>query len=356
MPNFEEAAQFMKDWWSGAEMPRPVLNISIPVQPDPKELMPLPEIKGTFCPPYTMKNMDYRLARENNIIVSRRYFAEGMAVASPMLGAGSLAFHLGGTVIENHDTVWVEHGYKSIKEINIFFDENNASWKYQWELINKLIELGKDRFIVRHTDMLEGLDILSALLGPQQLVFDLMDYPEIVMEKAKAINEIFLSLYFRILNIIRDKLGGSHYLFWSPGIMYRGQCDFAALLSPQMFKTYALPDIKKIMDRMDNIIYHWDGPGALCHLDALLETIKLDVLQWVPGAGNPSGSDKKWWPMYHRILEAGKRIQLAGAFTLDDILPVKKEFGKKFYKFMINMTGLETEEQALNAIRLLSDN
>ena len=354
MPGYQDAAKFMTDWWNGVEMPRPVLSINVPVSPDPDLLMKVPVIEGIFCPPYTTKNLEYRLARENNRIISFKYFAEAMAVASPVLGPGSLAMYLGGQPLENEETVWVNPWYKSIKDVELNFDEKNPIWKFQWDLTTRLAVLGRDRFLVRPSDMLDGLDVLSEMLGPEQLLLDLMDYPEIVMEKSDALTRLYLQLFNREHEAIKDKLGGSHYLFWSPGRMYRGQCDFSAMLSPQMFRTYALPGINEIMETMDHVIYHWDGPGALCHLDALLETKKLEVLQWVPGAGNNPAIDKRWWPMYHKIFEAGKRIQLAGAFTVESLLPLKKEFRYNFYKFMTNMKGLNTEQEALNAINELS--
>ena len=58
--------------------------------------------------------------------------------------------------------------------------------------------------------------------------------------------------------------------------------------------------------------------------------------------------------MYHKILNAGKNIQIAGNFRLNDVLPMKKEFNRDFYRFMIGLAEINTKEEALNAIDLLS--
>jgi len=353
MPNYEEATAFLSDWWGGKEMPRPVLRIRVPTQPEQGQLMPLPEMKGIFCPQFTLKSADYRVAYENNHIVSHRYFAEGMAVANNWISAGSLALHLGCEPIEDRDTVWHKHRYNSIHEVDISFNEKSPYFPYQWELTTRLADLGKGRFVVRPADTVDGLDILASLLCPQQLVYDLIDYPDLVMDKLIAINDIYLSLYDKEHEIIRDKLGGSHYILWAPGKMYRGQCDFASLLSPEMFREYAVPEMKRVMKHMNHIMFHWDGPGALCHLDALLDIDKIEIIQWVPGAGNTPGYDRRWWNMYHKIIEAGKRIQVTFCPDAQLALPMKKEFGKDFCKFMFTF-DCETEALAIDAIDMLT--
>ena len=41
--------------------------------------------------------------------------------------------------------------------------------------------------------------------------------------------------------------------------------------------------------------YHLDGPGAVVHLDALLEIPHMKAIQWVPGAGQPTAAG--WIPL-----------------------------------------------------------
>jgi len=279
-----------------------------------------------------------------------------MPAANPTIGAGSFALFLGGKPVERPDTVWVEPWFKSIKDVEVAFNENNPCWLYQMKLINRLLELGKDKFLVSPSTGMDGLDILSLMLGSQQLVYDIMDYPEIVIEKNRLITDQCIKLCERQYDIIRDKSGGSVYLCWSPGRAYRGQCDFSAMLSPQLFKTIGIPDLRRLFARMDHTIYHMDGPGALCHQETLLEMEEMDVLQWVPGAGNPQCCDRKWWYIYHKTFEAGKKMQIFSQPVIDDLLPLKKEFGKNFRNFMIIINQpFNNKKDAVDAINLLSE-
>ena len=56
-------------------------------------------------------------------------------------------------------------------------------------------------------------------------------------------------------------------------------------------------------------IYHLDGPGALRHLDTLLEIDKLDAIQFVYGDGARPAT--RWLDVYMRIQDAGKNIHVS---------------------------------------------
>jgi hypothetical protein len=77
-----------------------------------------------------------------------------------------------------------------------------------------------------------------------------------------------------------------------------------------MFKDVFLPSIVAECQHYEACIYHLDGPGALKHLDALLEIEELAAIQWVYGAGHGRASD--WLHVYRRCQQAGKALQLSG--------------------------------------------
>ena len=126
---------------------------------------------------------------------------------------------------------------------------------------------------------------------------------------------------------------------WSPGNTGRFQCDFSAMLSPLLFDRFELPDLKRLCARHKHSIYHWDGTDALVHEKSILEIDDLDVVQWVPGAGQPMVHKEKWWPLYYRILDAGKRVALVGFDDVDDLVEMRKEFGGDWGHFFLRMTA-----------------
>jgi len=97
---------------------------------------------------------------------------------------------------------------------------------------------------------------------------------------------------------------------WAPGPHYQMSCDFSAILSPEMFRRFILPELDGYMSVNEYSVYHWDGPDALKHLDALLGLPALRAIQWTPGAGQPRTSSPRWMPYLKRVQAAGKCLIL----------------------------------------------
>ena len=106
----------------------------------------------------------------------------------------------------------------------------------------------------------------------------------------------------------------------------------------------------KMSERVAYCMYHWDGPGALEHHDHLLSIPKLTMLQWTPGAGNEPTDHERWWPFYHKTIEAGKKV-IIGCGSVENLKALKREFGEKLKAFMINM-GAESPAQAEEILKI----
>ena len=87
-----------------------------------------------------------------------------------------------------------------------------------------------------------------------------------------------------------------------------------------MFREAILPSLRREIGHMKYSLFHLDGPGALKHLDALLELDELDAVQWVYGAG--AGPAARWLDVYRRIQDAGKGLQIVGYGGLDEFRAV----------------------------------
>ena len=113
------------------------------------------------------------------------------------------------------------------------------------------------------------------------------------------------------------------------------------------------PVLNTMAQRLDYCMYHWDGPGAIPHHDHLLSVPGITMLQWTPGAGTEPTTDRRWWPLYHKTIEAGKKMFIGGG-TPDQLKAMKKEFGDEFKHFLIRMHAL-THRQAKDVINTVSD-
>lgn len=81
------------------------------------------------------------------------------------------------------DTVWYSEtieGCESRPPLQI--DPENKWWKLHQEVIRQQIEFSGGEYLVGIPDIIENIDTLSALRGPQALCFDLFDRPEAVKQ------------------------------------------------------------------------------------------------------------------------------------------------------------------------------
>jgi 5-methyltetrahydrofolate--homocysteine methyltransferase len=94
------------------------------------------------------------------------------------------------------------------------------------------------------------------------------------------------------------------------GRVAKVQCDFSAMISPDQYREFVLPSLKKQVARLDHSLYHLDGPDAIRHIPAIMELKELDALQWTCGAGHPDGGCPRWRPIYDAAMSAGKSLWL----------------------------------------------
>jgi len=86
------------------------------------------------------------------------------------------------------------------------------------------------------------------------------------------------------------------------------QCDFSYLMSPAQAREFVIPAIAEEASSLDHCIYHYDGKEALGHLDDILSIKEIDVIQWVPGDGQPRSIE--WMDLLKKIQKAGKGLQI----------------------------------------------
>lgn len=194
------------------------------------------------------------------------------------------------------------------------YDPENYWWKKHLMSISDAVKLSKGEFLVNIADLIENVDILSALRGTQKFVYDMMDKPSIVKNYVKQLDSIYFDYYDRIYDAVKDRGGGSSYTsfsIWGPGKTAKGQCDFSAMMSPMQFKEFVQPSLIKQCSQLDYSLYHLDGPDAIKHLDAVLEIPDLDALQYTPTAGAPDAGNEQCYLIYDKVKEAGKSIWIS---------------------------------------------
>ena len=311
--------QIIKDrfeqWWNRETWERPLMRIIAPGKPraQSNDKIPLPEKPRDPRDLYLNVRNIHNTYR--NYCETHYFLADSFPAVSLNLGAGTMALYLGGEPEFAWDTVWFRQKCVSPAEFSgLRYDENNAWWVLHQKMMKEAVELSKGDFFVSIPDIIENLDILSALRSPQNLCYDIADEPEMVREGVNKIDSLYFNYYDRCYELLKDEDQASSYQGFNilgKGCVAKLQCDFSALISPEMFRDFVQPSLRKQCRNLDHSVYHLDGPDAIKHVPALMEIDELDALQWTCGAGKPDGGSEQWYPIYDQVKAAGKALWIS---------------------------------------------
>jgi len=228
-------------------------------------------------------------------------------------GPGSMAGYVGSNIVFNEDTVWFEECVKDWEGFpEIKFDPDNKWWKKHYQLVKDVARLADGDFYIGMPDIMENIDVLASLRGAQDMIFDMIDNPDIVTQRIKEVSDSYFDYYNRFFELIyNEEDGGSAYTvfqIWGEGKTAKIQCDFSAMMSPDNFKDFIVEPLREQAKKLDYVLYHLDGPDSIKHLDALMEIKEIDALQWTSGDHGPDGTFEDWYEIYDKAREAGKSI------------------------------------------------
>lgn len=348
--DLDAVRQRLTTWWNGGDIGRPALQITAPRRTPLEDIPPLSEPDG-WVTSYSTRDFPYRVHLADRACVSIEFLGETIPFVSPDLAPNCLALFLGCKGVEMPGTVWCEPWMKDAAEPPFPVDRKNFYWDFCLRLAREQLRVGRGRFLLQFPDFIEGLDTLGAMRGSQELLIDLLDRPEWVHRCLREITDRYFYYYDIVYDLIRDETGGSIFWCWAPGRMAKFQCDFSAMIGPDLFGEFMVPVLREMTERVSYSMYHWDGPGAIPHHDHLLSLPRLNMLQWTPGAGAEPGEHRRWWPLYHKTVEAGKKVY-AGVSCREGFDALKKEFGPKLKQFLIGCGWPTKRKEAKELIKV----
>lgn len=328
--NMEAAKEKFRNYWAHKNTGRPLMCV-IARRPEVEQYSDGTPVEGGYLDQicqgkyYNMpeelkwKDMDDKYQDPQRIVDRYRYFCQTHAFLGesfPNLnidfGPGSLASYLGSEIGFKEDTVWFNKCLDSWDGVpKLTFDPENKWFKKHIQLAKDCQALAGDDFYVDMPDLMENIDVLASLRGAQDILFDLLDEPEMIGERIQEVTDIYYEYYDRFYDIIKDEEGGNAYTvfqIWGPGRTVKLQCDFSAMMSPEDFRKYIQPSLRTQSENVDHVLYHLDGPAAIKHMDALMEIDGIDALQWTSGDAGPDGTLPDWDVIYDKAIAAGKSI------------------------------------------------
>lgn len=341
--DFDKLAKRYEAYWARENHDRPLMDVRAP-RYDYRDV--IPEYPGTLKERWM--DTGYVLKKERAILEATYFAGEAYPLMNPNLGPDVFGAFFGCGITFGEETSWASEHVKHLEEIRCdCLDRENVWLKKTVELTEAMLDDSQGDYLVGITDLHPGLDGLVSLRGPQELCLDLFEEPELVKQLNFQMLQRFQEVYELFNGILRRKQkGNSNWMgIYHPQGWYVTSCDFMCMISGEMYREFVEPELKEEIAYLKNTIFHLDGPGALRHLDALLELEELDGIQWVYGAGQPTAAS--WVPVLKKIQDKGKLIHVD---IVPEDLPVLLENLKP--EGVLYRVNCETMEEADAVMRI----
>ncbi len=234
------------------------------------------------------------------------FYMRSTGILGAMLGQGF-------NIDMEHGTVWFEElEGKELEDIHPVLDSNNWLYVRGKELIEAFENEFKDEIGIGIPNLGGMMDIVESMRGANNSLMDLYDDPEEVIRLNDDIYAAYKKAYDEyIKNINNDKILG--YSGWitllSQKPYFISQCDFCCMIGPAQFDEFVYDTLEKEANLIERSFYHLDGPGAVKHLDRIIEA-GFDGIQWINGAGSKPLDDPRWDDIYKKVHKAGKLLQV----------------------------------------------
>jgi 5-methyltetrahydrofolate--homocysteine methyltransferase len=251
-------------------------------------------------------------------LAGEAFLAKGFPRILPNFGPGVLAAMVS-DYSEFHDTTtWFELGrdrpamdLAELAEAQVTGDNRHARLVEQF--MRRIAERFAGERLVCMTDLGGALDLLAALRSSGALLMDLVESPEAVGRAMARLDALWTQQYAELDAICTSANGpvrGCWMQLLSAEPFYPLQCDFAAMISPQMFRDFVTPSLRRCGGFLGRAIFHLDGPDMIQHLPHVTCVEEVRAVQWTPGAGQPDVDDPQWHHLYRQIIDAGRQVVL----------------------------------------------
>lgn len=207
---------------------------------------------------------------------------------------------------------WPVHRVTDWEHADIRFHREGKWWERTVGFAEALKKKTDGRIMIASPTLVSNLDALVALAGAEKVLLDLAERPDEIEQALMELRGAYADILAEFSRLFEyDRWGCiNRHGMWCEGPINVVQSDFECMISPQMFEQFVYPSIKWEMEQLDHVEYHLDGPGAIKHAERICSIDKLDIMQWVPGAG--AGEQQDWMWLYEKFDAWGKGQILGG--------------------------------------------
>lgn len=318
MPGFMESMQRVYAWYEGEIIDRAPVRFAAhnAFVEEASASYPSDNIKDRWF------DAEFQVETFLKSIAGRRFHAETFPIFWPNLGPEIYSAFYGSPLEYGDVTSWSEPIIKDWDQLaDLKLDMQHETFLKIEELTRHALERCPGKALVGYTDIHPGVDCAAAWRDPQQLCFDMIEAPE----KVEELIAIALSGFETVYNHFDEMLKAHQQLSvsWlgipSFGRMHIPSCDFASLISPDMFERFCLPVLQQEVKTMDHNVFHVDGRGVAKDIDMILDVPEVHAIQWVQGVGDDQAI-MPWVPFIKKVQARVPIIVDLNKNELDDFM------------------------------------
>ena len=247
---------------------------------------------------------------------------------------------LGACVQVGDDAIWAREGGFEYADLDKQDLSSSNPWRRKYvEFVTALKDHYRDRCPVGQPILRGVSDMIAALRGASQMVFDLYDTPELFQRLAGRCTDLLLELVEEQQKITRAFAGGyevEQLALWAPDRIIRMQEDGSAFFSPALYVKHLQHEDARQASSFPYSVMHLHS-SSLFLLDRILNVEPLKCIQINKDVG---GSEvPKMLPFLKMVQDRGKMLLIRGKLNRDDLNLLRSELTPKGLYLQIVVEG-----------------
>jgi hypothetical protein len=251
---------------------------------------------------------------------------------------------LGCRIQIGNESVWAEEGGFAYADLpRIDFSDGNPWRRKYLEFATVLREHFGNRIPVGQPILRGPSDMIAAMRGSSEMIFDLYDHPQDFLRLAASCSEFAIGLVNAQQAITGPFAGG--YLIeqlglWAPDRLARLQEDSSALFSPDLYVTLLQPWDRRMAEAFPYAAIHLHS-SSLFLLDRILEVEALRCIQINKDVGNAAIAEMM--PFFRMVQARRRSLLIRGKLDLEDLALLRSHLSPDgLYLQIVVETAVET--------------
>jgi len=225
-----------------------------------------------------------------------------------------------------NESVWAKEGGFDYQDVDRLDLSKDNPWRRKYlEFVAGLQDRYGDRYPVGQPILRGTSDMVAALRGSQQMIFDLYDCPEKFQRLARTCTDFSIGLVRDQLAITRpfhDGFEVESFTLWAPGGIARMQEDASALFSPDLYVKYLQGEDRRMASSFPYNVIHLHSSSLLL-LDRIVEIEAIQCIQINKDQGG--WGIPKMLPLFKMVQRRGKKLLIRGKLDREDLNHLRKE-------------------------------